>query len=47
VRFEEVSLGYPDEVDANPRRPRALRQIFPPAATGQAAGDTTTVIPNP
>jgi 3',5'-cyclic AMP phosphodiesterase CpdA len=29
VRFEEVSLGYPEELDLNPERPRALRQIFP------------------
>jgi 3',5'-cyclic AMP phosphodiesterase CpdA len=29
VRFEEVSLGYPEELDSNAERPRALRQIFP------------------
>lgn len=29
VRFEEVSLGYPEELDLNPQRPRALRQILP------------------
>lgn len=29
VRFEEVSLGYPDELDLNPERPRTLRQILP------------------
>lgn len=29
VRFEEVSLGYPQELAANPARPRALRQILP------------------
>ena len=39
VRFEEVSLGYPQELELNPRRPRALRQILPPqptVTTGQA-----------
>lgn len=29
VRFEEVSLGYPEELDRNPERPRELRQILP------------------
>jgi 3',5'-cyclic AMP phosphodiesterase CpdA len=29
VRFEEVSLGYPEEVDQRPDRPRRLRQILP------------------
>lgn len=29
VRFEEVSLGYPEELDHQPDRPRALRQILP------------------
>jgi 3',5'-cyclic AMP phosphodiesterase CpdA len=29
VRFEEVSLGYPEELDHNPGRPRFLRQILP------------------
>jgi signal transduction histidine kinase len=29
VRFEEVSLGYPEELVAHPDRPRALRQILP------------------
>jgi 3',5'-cyclic AMP phosphodiesterase CpdA len=39
VRFEEVSFGYPEELERNPDRPRVLRQIFPaepvrdPAAT--------------
>jgi hypothetical protein len=32
VRFEEVSLGYPEELTRNPHRPRALRQIFPAEA---------------
>lgn len=31
VRFEEVSIGYPAELDLNPERPRALRQILPAA----------------
>ena len=30
VRFEEVSLGYPEELKASPNRPRELRQILPP-----------------
>jgi 3',5'-cyclic AMP phosphodiesterase CpdA len=29
VRFEEVSFGYPEELDYNPGRPRALRRILP------------------
>jgi hypothetical protein len=29
VRFEEVSLGYPQEVEFQPNRPRSLRQILP------------------
>lgn len=29
VRFEEVSLGYPEELSLNPERPRVLRQILP------------------
>ena len=31
VRFEEVSLGYPEELNRNPERPRTLRQILPTA----------------
>jgi hypothetical protein len=31
VRFEEVSLGYPEELELNPGRSRALRQILPAA----------------
>jgi len=30
VRFEEVSLGYPQELDKYPGRPRTLTQILPP-----------------
>jgi hypothetical protein len=35
VRFEEVSLGYPQEQDRYPDRPRKLTQILPsePAST--------------
>jgi len=29
VRFEEVSLGYPEELRLSPGRPRTLRQILP------------------
>jgi 3',5'-cyclic AMP phosphodiesterase CpdA len=47
VRFEEVSLGYPEELDVNPERPRALRQILPDAPTDHTAGATTAVIKNP
>jgi 3',5'-cyclic AMP phosphodiesterase CpdA len=43
VRFEEVSLGYPEELDFDPERPRALRQIFPAASPHQPAGTRTTV----
>jgi 3',5'-cyclic AMP phosphodiesterase CpdA len=47
VRFEEVSLGYPEELDLNPERPRALRQIFPAASAHYAAGITTAVTKSP
>jgi 3',5'-cyclic AMP phosphodiesterase CpdA len=33
VRFEEVSVGYPEELDYDPARPRALRQILPAIGT--------------
>jgi 3',5'-cyclic AMP phosphodiesterase CpdA len=36
VRFEEVSFGYPQELDVDPGRPRTLRQIFPQAVTTAA-----------
>jgi 3',5'-cyclic AMP phosphodiesterase CpdA len=29
VRFEEVSFGYPEELELNPDRPRGLREILP------------------
>lgn len=38
VRFEEVSLGYPEELDLNPDRPRALRQIPPGRARAASGG---------
>ncbi len=31
VRFEEVSVGYPEELELKPDRPRALRQVLPAA----------------
>jgi 3',5'-cyclic AMP phosphodiesterase CpdA len=47
VRFEEVSLGYPQELDLYPDRPRALRQILPAAPAGNQAGSTIAVTKNP
>jgi 3',5'-cyclic AMP phosphodiesterase CpdA len=44
VRFEEVSLGYPEERDHNPQRPRALRQILPAEPAHQGAGITAAAI---
>jgi 3',5'-cyclic AMP phosphodiesterase CpdA len=38
VRFEEVSFGYPEELETNPERPRMLRQILPSTDTPLAAG---------
>jgi 3',5'-cyclic AMP phosphodiesterase CpdA len=38
VRFEEVSLGYPQELKRYPTRPRAVRQILP--ALGSSAPAT-------
>jgi 3',5'-cyclic AMP phosphodiesterase CpdA len=43
VRFEEVSLGYPRELDTNPERPRSLRQILPAAPADCQAGSTSAV----
>jgi Calcineurin-like phosphoesterase len=34
VRFEEVSLGYPEELQLRPDRPRNLRQVLPARAPG-------------
>jgi 3',5'-cyclic AMP phosphodiesterase CpdA len=47
VRFEEVSLGYPEELDLNPERPRTLRQILPAAPVHYAAGTRTVVTNGP
>jgi 3',5'-cyclic AMP phosphodiesterase CpdA len=47
VRFEEVSLGYPEELDFSPERPRALRQILPAVPTDHAAGAAAAVIATP
>lgn len=51
VRFEEVSLGYPEELDLNPERPRGLRQILPspvpPPDGSRQAGTTIPVTSNP
>lgn len=47
VRFEEVSFGYPDELELNSGRPRMLRQIFPAAPGQSKAGITTAVSSSP
>ena len=47
VRFEEVSLGYPDELELNPGRPRGLRQILPAEPERYAAGSTTEATKKP
>ena len=47
VRFEEVSFGYPEELEQNPGRPRALRQIFPAEPADGHAGTTTAVTSSP
>ena len=39
VRFEEVSLGYPQEQDKYPDRPRRLTQILPSAPASTVAAD--------
>lgn len=41
VRFEEVSFGYPEELERNPDRPRVLRQIFPAEPARDAAATTS------
>jgi 3',5'-cyclic AMP phosphodiesterase CpdA len=46
VRFEEVSFGYPEELELNPDRPRGLRQILPAAPAHYGAGTATAVIPD-
>jgi 3',5'-cyclic AMP phosphodiesterase CpdA len=47
VRFEEVSIGYPRELDLNPERPRTLRQVLPHRSTDHAAVTTTAVTSKP
>lgn len=47
VRFEEVSLGYPEELDLNPERPRTLRQILPAESAHYSAGITAAVNRSP
>jgi hypothetical protein len=47
VRFEEVSLGYPEELAVNPDRPRALRQILPAVPVDHVAGAMAAVIKTP
>ena len=39
VRFEEVSLGYPQEQEKYPNRPRRLTQILPSRSASTAATD--------
>jgi hypothetical protein len=47
VRFEEVSFGYPEELERNPDRPRVLRQIFPADPIRYQAETTTVVSKSP
>lgn len=47
VRFEEVSIGYPRELDLNPERPRTMRQVLPHRSTDHAAVTTTAVTSKP
>ena len=47
VRFEEVSLGYPEELDLYPERPRTLRQILPLETPSPQAGTAIAVTSNP
>jgi hypothetical protein len=39
VRFAEVSLGYPQEQDKYPNRPRQLTQILPPELASTVASN--------
>jgi hypothetical protein len=43
VRFEEVSLGYPEELEIRPDRPRSLRQVFPVEPAVPQDGTTIAV----
>ncbi|HXT91730.1 MAG TPA: metallophosphoesterase [Trebonia sp.] len=47
VRFEEVSLGYPEELEQNPDRLRVLRQVFPAESDRYQAETTAAVTRNP
>jgi len=47
VRFEEVSVGYPEELERNPGRPRVLRQIFPAEHAWPQAETTAEVTSSP
>ena len=47
VRFEEVSLGYPKELELNPDRPHALRQILLAGPESSHAGTTIAVTNSP
>jgi 3',5'-cyclic AMP phosphodiesterase CpdA len=47
VRFEEVSFGYPQELDIAPDRPRQLRQILPFEPVPGQAGSTIAVTSSP
>lgn len=47
VRFEEVSLGYPEELERRPDRPRTLRQILPAGPAASQAGTTIAVTSSP
>jgi hypothetical protein len=43
VRFGEVSLGYPEELEIRPGRPRSLRQVFPVEPAVPQGGTTIAV----
>jgi 3',5'-cyclic AMP phosphodiesterase CpdA len=47
VRFEEVSFGYPKELDLYPDRPRTLRQILPAGSESSHTGTTVAAISSP
>jgi 3',5'-cyclic AMP phosphodiesterase CpdA len=44
VRFEEVSFGYPEELELKPDRPRTLRQILPAEPASAQAGTTIVAV---
>jgi hypothetical protein len=47
VRFEEVSFGYPEELDLKPDRPRTLRQVLPAEPVEYQASNATAVAKSP